>query len=56
MERWWNLTVEVTVPFDTPEEARNAFTDDETIEALFAIFGASAVIGGRVEEATDEDV
>jgi hypothetical protein len=55
MERWWNCIVEITVPFDTPEEARNAFNDDETIEALFKIFGTSAVIGGRIEEATDED-
>jgi hypothetical protein len=54
MERWWNCVVEVTVPFDTAEEARNAFTDDETLDALFALFGENAVIGGRVEEATDE--
>jgi hypothetical protein len=45
MERWWNCVVEVTVPFDTPEEARNAFTDDETIDRLFEILGNSAVIG-----------
>ena len=54
MERWWNCVVEVTVPFDK-EEARNAFTDDETIDHLFGIFGESAVIGGRIEEATNED-
>jgi hypothetical protein len=55
MECWWNCVVEVTLPFDTQEEALNAFTDDETIAALFAILGENAVIGGRVEEATDED-
>lgn len=55
MERWWNCVVEVTVPFDSEEEARNAFTDDETIDRLFEIFGNNAVIGGRIEEATDED-
>lgn len=54
-ERWWNFVVEVRVPFDTPEEAREAFTDEETIDRLFEIFGTSAVISGRVEEATDED-
>lgn len=55
MERWWNCVIEVVVPFDTPEEARNPFTDDDTLDALFKLFGNSAVISGRVEEATDED-
>jgi len=55
MERWWNCVVEITVPFDTPEEAMTAFTDDETIGRLFEIFGGDAVISGRIEEATDED-
>jgi hypothetical protein len=55
MERWWNCVVEVTVPFDTPEEARSAFNDEATIDALFEIFGNDVVISGRIEEATDED-
>jgi hypothetical protein len=55
MERWWNCIVEVRVAFDSPEEARNAFTGDETIDRLFEIFGDSAVITGRIEEATDEN-
>ncbi len=43
MERWWNCVVEVTVPFDTSEEAKNAVTDDETIDRLFEIFGNNAL-------------
>ena len=39
MARWWNAVVEIMVPFDTEEEARNAFTNNETIEAVIAIFG-----------------
>jgi hypothetical protein len=53
MERWWNAVVEIMVPFDTEEEARNAFRDDETIEAVFAIFGPPAVMSFRVEEAVE---
>jgi hypothetical protein len=41
MERWWNCVIEVTVPFDTPENARNAFTDEGTIDRLFEIFGTT---------------
>jgi hypothetical protein len=55
VERWWNCVVEIVVPFDTPEEARNAYTDDETLDRLFEIFGENVVISGRVEEATDAD-
>jgi hypothetical protein len=46
--------IEVVVPFDTPEEARNAHADDETIDRLFEIFGNNVVISVRIEEATDE--
>jgi hypothetical protein len=46
--------IEVVVPFDTPEEARNAHTDDETIDRLFEIFGNNVVISVRIEEATNE--
>jgi hypothetical protein len=53
-ERWWNAVVEITVPFDTREEAMEAFTDDDTLDCLFDIFGGSAVIGGRIEEAVGE--
>jgi hypothetical protein len=55
MERWWNCVIEITVPFDTAEEARNAFTDEETIDRLFEIFGNNVVMGGRIEEASDDD-
>jgi len=51
--RWWNAVVAIRVPFDTPEEARDAFTDDETIDRLFDIFGNNATIGGTVEEAVE---
>jgi hypothetical protein len=39
VERWWNCVIEIRVPFDTREEARTAYNDNEVIEALFAIFG-----------------
>ncbi len=50
-DRWWNAVIEV--PFDTPEQAREAFTDDETIDRLVNIFGSNATIGGTVEEAVE---
>ena len=53
-DRWWNAVVEVTVPFDTAEEAREAFTDDDTIDRLFEIFGSNAVIGWRIEEVIED--
>jgi hypothetical protein len=54
-ERRWNCVVEIVVRFDTPEEARDAYTDDETLDRLFEIFGENVLISGWVEEATDED-
>ncbi len=47
-ERWWNAVVEVTVPFDTAEEAREAFTDDDTIDRLFDIFEQPATSAAEV--------
>ena len=44
---------EIRVPFDTPEEARGAFIDDETIDRLLDIFGNNATISGTVEEAVE---
>ena len=53
MERWWNCVIEVTVPFDTPEDARNAFTGEGTINRLFEILRNNAVIGERIQEAME---
>jgi hypothetical protein len=50
LDRWWNAVVEIRVPFDTPEQARDAFVDDDTVDALYAIFGGSATLSGYVEE------
>ncbi len=52
-DRWWNAVIEIRIPFDTFEEARHAFTDDDTIDRLFDIFGNNATIGGSVEEAVE---
>jgi hypothetical protein len=55
LDRWWNAVVEIWIPFDTPEEAREAFTDDDTLDRLFEIFGENTVIGGRIEEAVEDE-
>jgi hypothetical protein len=52
-DRWWNAVSEIRVPFDTPEDARAAFEDDDTFDRLFEIFGDNATIGGRIEQAVE---
>lgn len=52
MERWWNAVIEITVPFDTAEEAI-AFSHGEVVERLVEILGPTASVGGTVEEAVE---
>ena len=59
MERWWNVRVELLVPFGTEEEARSTAEDPrmERIKVLcHDLFGGChEVMTTTIEEATDED-
>jgi hypothetical protein len=52
-ERWWNAIIQVTLPFDTAEEAQAAVHDGDTADRLIEVFGDNAVISGRIEEAVE---
>jgi hypothetical protein len=52
--KWWNLVIEVTVPFDTREEAMAYRDRDDWADSVFELFGDNAVIGGCIEEADSE--
>jgi hypothetical protein len=60
MESWWNLVIELTVPFDTEAQARAALNDDGTTErildAMHDAFGGCREAGRwRIEEVVDEE-
>lgn len=59
MERWWNVRIELLVPFDTEEEARAA-VDDPAMERFMIVAhdlfdGCRNVMTTAIEEATDVD-
>jgi hypothetical protein len=57
MERWWNLKVEIVVPFDSEQAAENAVRNlawdrySDLTEALFP--NAGIVMSARLEERLD---